>query len=464
MRNHLISAALLAGAGAFGGEGVAGQSAPAAAPEPELYLPDIVSTADYDLNAAFSPDGRTLLFTRSAFGHWWMTVFVTERSGTGWSDPEVASFSGRYSDADAIYHPDGSAVFFISDRPTGPDDEALDFNIWRAPVTPAGFGEPEPLPAPITGPGAEYFPSLTREGVLYFSAARRGQDWGYDLYRASPDGAGYAEPELLPATVNGPGSEIDVVVDPAGRFLIFAAYGRDDGLGSGDLYMSSMTEEGWGQAVNLGAPVNSEAREYAPGLSADGEYLYFTSERTTVRKGETRLGAREWSRLMHGPGNGAGDVYRVRLAELPAFHRRGDSSNGSGPDSQLTPPVARSAALEDAAAVRVVARLYLDGILESDTTKLSRAFRPGTFFYGVPDGTFKTWRVQEWIDSRANKRLRPATAYQHRVVSVDVAGDAASAKVELLWPHMRFVDYLSFLRMDGEWRIVAKIWHEEPRR
>jgi len=285
----------------------------------ELFLPGLVSTGDYELNAAFSPDGNTLLFTKSAFGHWWMTVFETERDGGRWKEPRVASFSGRYSDADAIYHPDGSSVFFISDRPTDPADETTDFNIWRVAVTPAGFGAPAPLPEPVLGPGAEYFPSLTREGVLYFSAARRGSDWGFDLYRARPTATGYAEPELLPETVNGPESEIDVVVDPDERFLVFVAYGRDDGLGSGDIYVSHNSNAGWRKAVNLGPAVNSAAREYAPGLSADGELLYFTSERPARRKGDANLDAREWKALMHGPGNGAGDVYRVRLSDLAAF-------------------------------------------------------------------------------------------------------------------------------------------------
>lgn len=312
-----IVAAILVGSIGLGAPHATAQS-----PGPELFLPGIVSTADYELNAAFSPDGETLLFSKSAFGHWWMTVFITERDGAGWTEPRVASFSGRYSDVDAIYHPDGSSVFFISDRPTELEDDSDDFNIWRVPVTSAGFGEPTPLPEPILGPGAEYFPSLTRDGVLYFSAARRGGDWGFDLYRAEPVGTDFAEPELLPETVNGSGSEIDVVVDPDERFLIFVAYGRDDGLGSGDIYVSFNSEDGWEQAVNLGPTVNSAAREYAPGLSPDAEILYFTSERPSLEKGETRLDARKWEELMHAPGNGGGDVYRIRLADLPAFEDR----------------------------------------------------------------------------------------------------------------------------------------------
>lgn len=290
---------------------------------PDLYEPGVLSTADYELNAAFSPSGDTLLFTRSAFSHWWMTVFVTTREAGGWSEPQVASFSGRYSDADAIYTPDGSTVYFISDRPITPEGSTGDFNIWRVAVTANGFGEPEALPAPIRTDRQEYFPAVARSGTLYFSAVRDGGIGSFDLLRAEPRGDGWAEPEILPETVNGPGAEIDVVVDPDERFIVCAAYGRDEGLGSGDLYVSFRTPDGWTAARNLGAPVNSPAREYAPGLSPDGAYLFVTSERTRYRKGDTTLTARTWDRLMHEPGNGQGDLYRYRLSDLAVFRAPG---------------------------------------------------------------------------------------------------------------------------------------------
>lgn len=298
---------------------------------PDLFEPGLLSTADYELNAAFSPSGDTLLFTRSAFGHWWMTVFLTTREGDGWSAPQVAPFSGRYSDADAIYSPDGTAVYFTSDRPLETGDSAGAYNLWRVSVGEGGFGEPVPLPEPIRSEGNEFFPAVARSGALYFSAVREGAVGGYDLFRAEPDGDGWTEPVPLPQTVNGSGSEIDVVVDPAERFLVFAAYGRDDSLGDGDLYVTFRTADGWTAAENLGAPVNSAAREYAPGLSPDGEYLYVTSERTRYAKGEVTLDAGEWDGLMHGPGNGMGDIYRYRIADLPAFRSWQDRQIRSGP-------------------------------------------------------------------------------------------------------------------------------------
>jgi hypothetical protein len=40
-------------------------------------------------------------------------------------------------------------------------------------------------------------------------------------------------------------------------------------------------------------------------------------------------------------------------------------------------------------------------------------------------------------------------------------GNAAVVKTDLEWPNIHYVDYLSLLKIDGEWKIVNKIWHQE---
>jgi hypothetical protein len=37
------------------------------------------------------------------------------------------------------------------------------------------------------------------------------------------------------------------------------------------------------------------------------------------------------------------------------------------------------------------------------------------------------------------------------------------AKIELDYPTVRFVDYMSLLKVDNEWRIIAKIFHREDK-
>jgi len=45
-----------------------------------------------------------------------------------------------------------------------------------------------------------------------------------------------------------------------------------------------------------------------------------------------------------------------------------------------------------------------------------------------------------------------------KILSIDRFGDAAVAKLELKGPDWRLNDYMSLLKIDGEWLIVNKIF------
>ena len=48
-------------------------------------------------------------------------------------------------------------------------------------------------------------------------------------------------------------------------------------------------------------------------------------------------------------------------------------------------------------------------------------------------------------------------------MSENVIGNAATVKTDLEWPKLHYIDCLSSLKLDGEWRIVNKIWFQENR-
>ena len=113
--------------------------------EPSIFGKGVISTGDFDSHPAFTPDGKTLYFLRSTpnFNFWTILISRFER-GT-WSMPEVAPFSGLYSDADPFVTSDGTRFYFISNRPvTGKQKQDLD--IWV--IEKEGAGD---LQALVTG-------------------------------------------------------------------------------------------------------------------------------------------------------------------------------------------------------------------------------------------------------------------------------------------------------------------------
>lgn len=117
---------------------------------------------------------------------------------------------------------------------------------------------------------------------------------------------------------------------------------------------------------------------------------------------------------------------------------------------------------DDEADVRAVARAYLDGLLDGDVRTLQSAFEPDARFEGSVGGTLVEMSFEDWAESRRGKRMRPVEDYRHSIEGVLIAGDAAVVRTDIDWPDTYFVDYLSLLRIDGEWKIVNKTWTQWP--
>lgn len=284
---------------------------------PTLFAEGVISTGDYDSHPAFAPDGRTLYFVKSTpdFNFW--TIVVSRFAGGRWGAPEVAPFSGRYSDADPFVTADGSRLYFISDRPA-PGKAKRDLDIWVVERTAAGWGEPQNLGPPVNGDGNEWYPTLTRDGTLYFGSDRAGGRGRTDIYRARLSGGKYGEPENLGEAVNTQFNEFEAYVSPDERFIIFMGGGRADGLGGYDLYLSHRRQGAWTKAVNLGAPVNSSGNELSPVIAPGGNYFFWTSTRGFAgEQREKPLTYGELERRLRGPRNGGlGDIYQIDVSAL----------------------------------------------------------------------------------------------------------------------------------------------------
>ncbi len=59
-----------------------------------------------------------------------------------------------------------------------------------------------------------------------------------------------------------------------------------------------------------------------------------------------------------------------------------------------------------------------------------------------------------------NDENGPATDLRARVASIDLAGTVATVRLELEnWTGYRFTDLFTLLKVDGEWRIMNKVFH-----
>ena len=261
----------------------------------------MVNSGLNERDMAVSTDGRWVVYTVMEGRRG--TLVYMERTDNGWTKPEVAPFSGQYSDLEPCFGPDGR-LYFVSFR----DSEVgrLYATAWKE----GKWTDPMKIAVPVPDTANIYYPSFTTNGDLYFTAKLDDALGGEDLYMSVKTEDGYGQPQNLGENVNSGQQEYNAFVSPDGSFILYNTHGAGPGLGSGDIWVSFHDETGWHKPVNLGEAVNSAAFEYSPSLSPDGKILFFTSHRSMADMPE-RISL-DWLRQQNtAAGNGKGDIYWV---------------------------------------------------------------------------------------------------------------------------------------------------------
>lgn len=218
---------------------------------------------------AFNDGGRfreEIRFTRFEAGKWTKPLPLLDEKKFKYVDPHLS--------------PDGQRLYFIYTRPVGSSRGGRNapFDIWYLNRKGDGWSEPVNIGMPISAPDAnDYFVSLTSERSLYFGSNREEAN-NFDLFcsKVGADGR-YLQPERLRGDVNTDHYEADVFVSPDESYLIFSSNGRADGIGDGDLYVSFRSEDGsWSRGINMGKAINSSGNDFAPSVSRDGKYLFYS--------------------------------------------------------------------------------------------------------------------------------------------------------------------------------------------
>lgn len=284
---------------------------------PQIFAEGIISTGDYETHPAFSPSGDTLYFLKCTADLVICTICISYRTNGHWSAPVTAPFSGKYFDADPFVTKDGNTLYFISNRPLHENDTLHnDWDIWKVDRRGEGWGEPVHLEVPVNSSGGEHYPTLADNGNLYFSSDRPGGKGGSDVYCARLVNGRYAAPENLGSGVNTPDNEYEAFIAPDESYLVYMAT-IPRGLANADLYSSQRLNGQWSPAKKIPGPVNSAATEWAPKVTRDGKYLFFSSTRNKVTD---MLPAREtlpvFEKRLNSAGNGLGDIYFIDLSTL----------------------------------------------------------------------------------------------------------------------------------------------------
>ncbi|HTJ11659.1 MAG TPA: hypothetical protein VL547_06530 [Dinghuibacter sp.] len=282
-----------------------------------LFAPGVISTGDFTFNASFTPDGRTVFFSKATINWGYIALYSsTERRGV-WSKPIPLPFTGIYRDCDPFVSADGKRLYFSSDRPVeGKPYADYDYKLFYVPLggTEPG-GNPVPVSVPLP-PGMKIsYPGFAANGNLYFSSADTARH-DVDIYRCVFRDGAYQAPERL--SFNDPGIvDFDPVVARDESFVIFSSAGRK-GLGSVDLWITFRDGDTWTTPLNMGPKVNTAGADGAPGLSPDNKKLYFCSYREPSPR-PAQASPEATDALFHSTANGMRQIYEIDISNLISF-------------------------------------------------------------------------------------------------------------------------------------------------
>lgn len=108
---------------------------------------------------------------------------------------------------------------------------------------------------------------------------------------------------------------------------------------------------------------------------------------------------------------------------------------------------------------------YCRGLYELDTERLARAFSPTASYATIQKGVPLVLTIGEYFE-RLSQRTAPAadgTPFGYTVNSIRFAGEnTALAEIQCSMFGHDYTDFLSLLRIDGCWRIQAKVFEGVP--
>ena len=117
-------------------------------------------------------------------------------------------------------------------------------------------------------------------------------------------------------------------------------------------------------------------------------------------------------------------------------------------------------------AVRVPLENYIKAHATGDPEYARKAFHTEGNMTFIREGKY----TSETFDSFIKRAFtgKPAADEDKRqggrkIEAVDVKGNAAVAKIVLDYPNVRFVDFMTLLKINGEWKIVNKSFYAEPK-
>ncbi|WP_298507694.1 OmpA family protein [uncultured Kordia sp.] len=208
-----------------------------------IALSKDINTKFHEGTVSFSPDGKTMYFTRENYydgkfkkseeGQGTLNLYTATMSGGEWTNVKSVPFNNdEYSVGHPAVSADGKTLYFASDMPGGLGQSDL----YKVAINSDGsFGEPENLGGDINTEGREFFPYISSNNTLYFSSDGHLGIGGLDVFAARVKDASYGAVRNLGTPLNSNADDFSFTFNEESK-KGFVASNREGGKGDDDIY------------------------------------------------------------------------------------------------------------------------------------------------------------------------------------------------------------------------------------
>lgn len=226
-------------------------------------------TTYHDGPVSFSPDGKTMLLTRSNYfddklqkstaNTINVQLYYANKVGDKWSDLKPFPYNNKdFNFGHACFAPNGKTVYFVSDMPgtIGYTD------IWETTYDNNTFTQPKNMGQEINTEGREMFPYVDEEGLMLFASDGHLGLGGLDINMALVSGAPtYVGNIGYPVNTN---SDDFALVYDAKTLKGYFTSNRQGGKGKDDIYAVKFKEPLLGIKVLKGKVIDEQTQDPLP--------------------------------------------------------------------------------------------------------------------------------------------------------------------------------------------------------
>jgi len=206
-------------------------------------------------------------------------IFVAEKQGDSWSYAKNIGevINTEFHDSNLALSADGDRLFMYKDENNGDIYESFR-------KTDGTWTFPQPLSENINSEGfKENAVSISPDGsILFFASDRPGGEGGMDIYYSikDPDSEEWTRSKNVGPKINTEYDDDGPFIDYDGKTLYFSSQGRK-GMGGYDIFKVEYdsAEGEWGEPENLGFPINTPDDDIYFVSTDDGQRGYYASVR-----------------------------------------------------------------------------------------------------------------------------------------------------------------------------------------